>query len=206
MGGLSDNDRLAKAEIKKGEGFVPSADGLGVIGYYDNNGWLTRGYGHLVLGAKRDPSRAGEHAPELFDSWSSADALFDEDYLAHKRAATQVPGWSKASPVQQRGLVNLTFNMGPDWWKAHTNEWGEEKHGWPGFTAAAEAGDWNKAADELEDSKWFREDVGSRGPAVVSLVRPASGLTEEKSVVSAVAHGYPTNPGVMGQVGGKLDR
>jgi GH24 family phage-related lysozyme (muramidase) len=41
------------------------------------------------------------------------------------------------------------------------------------FRKALEAiyeGDWNKAADEFQDSKWFKQ-VGDRGPEIVNMIR-----------------------------------
>ena len=48
-----------------------------------------------------------------------------------------------------------------NWWKS-----------WKDFPRAASEGDWDAAADALVDSSWY-EQVKSRGPEVVSMIRPA---------------------------------
>jgi len=157
----TENDLQALEEIKLHEGYRPSKDGSGMIGYYDTNGYLTTGRGHLVKGAERREDLAEQDVPELYMTLDEADELFKRDYIEHRDAATRTPGWDKASPSQRRALINLTFNMGKNWWKS-----------WKDFPRAASEGDWDAAADALVDSSWY-EQVKSRGPEVVSMIRPA---------------------------------
>ena len=50
-------------------------------------------------------------------SQERADQLFDMDFDDHSNAAKQIPGFFKATKKQQAGLIDLTFNMGPNWYK-----------------------------------------------------------------------------------------
>lgn len=140
-------DADIKAMIKKHEGvrYQPYKDSLGL--------W-TVGVGHLIGDGKSLP-------PEWNRTFSPAevDALFEEDYAHHKKAAQGIPGFSKLNNYGQGALTDLTFNMGPAWYKK-----------WPMFTKQVQAGDTAGAADNLQSSKWFGQ-VGNRGPAIVSLMR-----------------------------------
>ena len=70
-----------------------------------------------------------------------------------------VPWWNELNEARQAVMVNLCFNLG-----------------WPRLSLfenmldAAEKGNWDRAADELMDSKWFRQ-VGLRGLELVEQLR-----------------------------------
>jgi len=70
-----------------------------------------------------------------------------------------VPWWNELNESRQAVMVNLCFNLG-----------------WPRLSLfenmldAAEKGNWDRAADELMDSKWFRQ-VGLRGLELVEQLR-----------------------------------
>tara|TARA_R110001583_G_scaffold182357_1_gene340088 strand:- start:533 stop:1099 length:567 start_codon:yes stop_codon:yes gene_type:complete len=162
---LDENDLLAMEEIKAHEGFESDEDGM-LIPYKDSEGHLTIGYGHLV--------REGEEYSERMTA-EEADDLFVKDYIRHRNEAAKMQGWNGATKRQQRGLVNLGFNMGPVWYKPSK---ARGRKGFPGFNAAVKSNDWNKAADELIDSKWYGQ-VGSRGADVVDLIRPVPHRTYE---------------------------
>ena len=155
---LSENDLQAMWEIKAHEGFEADEDGM-FIPYEDSEGHLTIGYGHLV-----------DEGEDYLDKMTpeQADELFVEDYIYHRNKASEMPGWDKATDTQKRGLINLAFNMGPNWYKTDKEA---GRKGFPKFNAAVKKGDWNAAADELVDSKWYRQ-VGERGKDVVDLIRP----------------------------------
>lgn len=165
---IDDNDLIAMDEIRQHEGgwwvardeegdwYVTSKSsnpngGTHLVPYSDSKGYETVGYGHLVLPGEKFPDQM---TPD------QAESLLQEDYLKHKKHASNTPGWGDASPRQKRAMINLTFNMGAGWHKD-----------WPGFTEAAKSGDFNRAADELVNSKWYSE-VGTRAPDVVNLMRP----------------------------------
>lgn len=152
--------------VKRHEGTLEMLRKLGHVddqgmhhAYEDKKGNLTIGYGHLL-----DP---GEKMRSITEA--EAQALFEKDYAEHKAAAEQIPGYGKAGPARQAALIDLTFNMGPDWHKE-----------FDGFSAAFLAGDYNLAADELmytdptaakpKYSDWFK-DVELRGPEIVEMMR-----------------------------------
>lgn len=133
--------------IKKHEGFVPHP-------YKDSLGLWTIGYGHLIGNGKSLP-------PEWNRTITRAegDALFEEDYAHHRKAAERIPGFGQLNDGGQGALTDLTFNMGPSWYTK-----------WPTLQKQLKAGDVEGAADNLQSSKWFQQ-VKTRGPTIVSLVR-----------------------------------
>ena len=70
-----------------------------------------------------------------------------------------IPWWNDLNEARQAVMVNLCFNLG-----------------WPRLSLfenmldAAEKGNWDRAADELMDSKWFSQ-VGLRGLELVEQLR-----------------------------------
>jgi len=118
--------------------------------YNDTVGKPTIGYGHLI--------KPGEDFSNGITD-EEADKLFNKDFAYHAEKAKLVAGYNKASIKQKHALIDLTFNMGPGWDK-----------GFPEFSKAANAGNWEKAADELVDSKWYTQ-VGDRAKTIVSMIR-----------------------------------
>ena len=151
--GLSDggmvggeNDNFAKEMIKVHEG-------LRLDKYLDSRGFPTIGYGHLI--------EKGESMPDRITK-QKADELFDMDYEHHKAAAKKIPGYDKASGLQKAALIDLTFNMGPNW-----------ASGFPSFKKAFATGDYDRAGKELVDSAWYGQ-VGRRAPTIVNLIKGKS--------------------------------
>lgn len=195
---FSVNDLRAMEEIRHHEGFRASDDGAGTIGYYDSEGYLTNGIGHRVFGAKREKGRAGESVPSIYMSWEDTNRQFERDYVNHRDGASQSPFWDKASPEQQRALVNIGYNMGDDWWKTFTRLDGSVHEGFPKFTEAASSGDWEAASNEMVDSKWF-EQVGERGPDVISMMRPPA-HPEQGTPMEQLGSRTPDEDRVIGMV------
>ncbi len=127
--------------------------------YKDSRGKKTVGYGHLIDEDSPEDIRSLKVGEEI--SAERAEQLFNQDYAYHARAAKEIPGFSRASESQQEALIDLTFNMGPSWYK-----------NFPKFAEAFEAGDYEQAAKELESSDWY-DQVGRRAPAIVSMVKEA---------------------------------
>ena len=69
------------------------------------------------------------------------------------------PWWNDLNEARQAAMLNLCFNLG-----------------WPRLSLfknmldASEKSDWERAADELMDSKWFSQ-VGLRGLELVEQLR-----------------------------------
>jgi lysozyme len=150
-GGGGGGDADVKDMIKRHEGvrFKPYKDSLGL--------W-TIGVGHLIGDGKTLP-------PEYNREFSAAevDAMFNKDFEHHQDAAEKIPGYDALNPKGQGALTDLTFNMGPSWYKK-----------WPKFTKFLSSGDTEGAAQSLESSKWYGQ-VGRRAPEVVSMLRAGGG-------------------------------
>lgn len=71
------------------------------------------------------------------------------------------PWWRRMPEPAQRALMNQCFNMG---WPVLA--------GFRNMLTALKRGDYETAANEAEDSRWFRQ-VGDRGPRIVALYREA---------------------------------
>jgi len=161
---------------------VKEHEGLRLDAYKDSKGFLTVGYGHLIdKGSPPDIQKLQEGAQI---SKERAEKLFDRDFKEHADAAKKIPGYGKADEKQQAALIDLTFNMGPDW---HTD--------FPKFTAAFKAGNYELAGAELENSKWYG-DVARRAPTIVSLIK-GKGLPE-----GSYLGGKGGAPGLGGPGGG----
>ncbi len=123
--------RLSAMEWTKkheGEEYVPYKDTLG--------NW-TVGYGHLLGG----PDWGGDKNKVY--TQAEIDKFFDEDFGSHAEAARNIPGFEDLDPVQQGALEELSFNMGPAWYKK-----------FPKMMAALERGDTATATEELLESRW----------------------------------------------------
>jgi GH24 family phage-related lysozyme (muramidase) len=112
----------------EGERFVP---------YEDTEGNWTVGYGHLLGG----PDWSGDKNKVY--TKTEIDKFFDEDWGSHAKAARDIPGFEDLDSTQQGALEELSFNMGPAWYK-----------GFPKMMAAMERGDTGEAVKELLNSNW----------------------------------------------------
>ena len=155
--------------------------------YKDSKGFLTVGYGHLIdKGSPPDIQALQEGATITKER---AEKLFEQDYKHHADAAKKIPGYGKADEKQQAALIDLTFNMGPDW---HTD--------FPKFTAAFKAGDYETAGAELINSKWYG-DVARRAPTIVSLIK-GKGVPEGSYLGGGSGGGIPGAGGGGDRYGG----
>jgi len=147
-----EEDPLKKelGDIDALKGMIKGHEGLRLEPYKDTRGLPTVGYGHLI--------KKGEDYSKGMTQ-QQADELFDRDFEHHLAGARTTPGWDKASHSQRHAMVDLAYNMGPSWHKK-----------WPKFSAAAQSGDFEKAAQELEKSRWYKQ-VKTRAPKVVDLFR-----------------------------------
>lgn len=163
-----------KAMIKLHEGVRDQA-------YKDSLGKWTIGVGHLI----GDGSSPGEYAGRKL-SPQEIDNLFEEDFAKHVKIAEKTPGWNLANDAGKAAMIDLAFNMGY-WWKK-----------WPNTAKALSEGNFDAAANGLQDSKWYTQ-VGNRAPKIVSLMRAGKGggiETTDAAVAEAPA-------GVGEQIGPK---
>lgn len=89
-----------------------------------------------------------------------ADMLLDNDIeVVIDELNKNISWWNDLNEARKIAVINLCFNLG-----------------WPNLSkfkkmlAAAEAGDWDEAAEELQDSLWF-DQVGLRGPELVEQLK-----------------------------------
>ena len=148
---IREDRSFAKEMIKEHEG-------LKLKVYKDTKGLLTVGYGHQIDADSPLDIRSLKEGDVI--SQERADQLFDMDFDDHSNAAKQIPGFFKATKKQQAGLIDLTFNMGPNWYKS-----------FPNFVKAFDEGDYQEAAKQLEYAdpinrpgvkSGYVKDVGSR--------------------------------------------
>ena len=141
IGGMSEVKNMVKAH-----------EGLRTKAYKDSVGKWTIGYGHLI----GDGSSPGEYAGRTL-SEKEVDDLFEEDFAKHYKIAERTPGWSKANMTGKAAMIDLAFNMG-QWWPK-----------WKQTSSALEAGNGEKAAAGLRDSKWYTQ-VKGRGEQIASMI------------------------------------
>tara|TARA_A100001515_G_scaffold39206_2_gene30882 strand:+ start:413 stop:3220 length:2808 start_codon:yes stop_codon:yes gene_type:complete len=143
MSGGGALDSFTKRMIKEHEG-------LRLDKYSDKFGNPTIGYGHLVTPNSKIPNTISK---------AYANQLFEKDYRHHKRAAQSIPGYDKMSLQQKAAMIDLTFNMGPQWYQE-----------FPLMMAAIQKGDYKTAGAELKNSLYYNQ-VGRRGPVTVALIQ-----------------------------------
>ena len=140
------------------KGMIKQHEGLKLKVYKDTKGLKTIGYGHLIDADSPTDIRSLKIGDSITEE--RADQLFDMDFDDHLNAARQIPGFFKATKKQQAGLIDLTFNMGPNWYKS-----------FPNFVKAFDEGDYQEAAKQLEYAdpinrpgvkSGYVKDVGSR--------------------------------------------
>lgn len=156
-------------------------EGMKDMPYKDSLGLWTIGVGHLIGDGKTLP-------PEYNRKFTQAEIMkmFDDDFEHHAKAAEKIPGYSKANQGGQGGLIDLTFNMGPTWYKK-----------WPNFVKKLSEGDFKGAADELAGSKWAQQ-VKSRAQEVIALITGAGEgaaaptPVSETKIASAAPSASPT--------------
>lgn len=136
-------DRKAmKQELRRDEGFVPHA-------YQDHLGFWTIGIGRLI-----DKRKGGGITED------EALHLLDRDIERFEQELdAKLPWWRTLDDVRQRVILNMAFNLGVN--------------GLLGFKytlAAVKAGDWEKAAQGMENSRWH-DQVGERAVRLERMMR-----------------------------------
>jgi lysozyme len=91
------------------------------------------------------------------------DLMYANDIrLAEKDARSLVPGFDQLNDVRQEVLTNLSFNLGYSRLALFRK-----------FLAAVKSSNFDEAADELRDSKWYGQ-VKDRGVRLVKAMRSGS--------------------------------
>ncbi len=130
-------------------------EGLRLTPYRDSLGNLTIGVGHLI--------QKGESFTKISNT-EALDLLENDIRIAERRLDNIFPTWRSLDDVRQRSLINLAFNLG------------YKLADFKRFLHAAKSGDWEKAADHLMQSRWYRQ-VKLRGPRVVHAIRTGTEWT-----------------------------
>lgn len=136
--------------------------------YKDSKGISTIGVGFSLrkpgakeilasVGADIDAIRNGEP----ISNFQMQELLRLDIEEATKQTKNAYKHWNEISNTRQRALIEMTFNLGV-----------AGLHGFERMNKAIALNDWDTAADEAMDSKWYREDVAKvRGDAIVSMLR-----------------------------------
>jgi lysozyme len=154
--GMPAPQMLPSADDKSIMEMIKKHEGVRTKPYKDSLGLWTVGVGHLIGNGKTLPPEWNREF-----TMEEIDKLFMEDYIHHKNAAQKIPAFNKMNSLGQGALIDLTFNMGPAWFKS-----------WPTLMKQLSSGDFNSAADNLKNSTWFKQ-VKSRGVTIVNMIRNA---------------------------------
>ena len=128
--------------------------------YNDHLGYPTFGIGHLVTESDE------EHGWETGTAVSAdrVESVFSDD--VEKVCADCVilfPDFDDLPEEAQRVIANMMFNMGLT-----------RMYKFKGMKAGVDSKDWNKAADEMIDSRWYRQ-VTNRAERLVKRMRAVNG-------------------------------
>lgn len=156
--------------IRKDEGAVRNKDGQHMA-YNDSKGFATGGIGHLLTKEEKETYPIGtEISDEIANAWFAEDMDEAVGGVDRMLEARRVDLPDAAYDV----LVNMTFNLGRKGVEDFTKMWD-----------ALEIGDYETAAAEMRDSKWF-DDVGNRAVRLINRMlaipsaRPKEENTEDK--------------------------
>jgi GH24 family phage-related lysozyme (muramidase) len=124
--------------------------------YKDHLGYPTFGIGHLIVESDQEygePVGTGVHLNRVNEA-------FDEDVAVMVDEAKKLfPDLEDLPEEAQQVIVNMTFNMG----RPRLSKFKK-------FIAGVNAGDWEKAAVEMMDSRWAKQ-VGSRAERLRDRIR-----------------------------------
>ena len=127
-------------------------EGLSLSVYLDTVGVPTIGYGTTWIAGEKVTMDTPDITPAVASS-----LLMSDVYAACMDAQELFAScWNKLSYDRQEVLVNMAYNLG----KAGLGKFVKMR-------AAIEAGEFNRAALEMTDSKWYRQ-VGSRAKRLVN--------------------------------------
>jgi len=115
--------------------------------YKDHLGYPTFGIGHLIVESDEEYGQSVGTGVHL----NRVNEAFDEDVAVMVDEAKKLfPDLEDLPEEAQQVIVNMTFNMG----RPRLSKFKK-------FIAGVNAGDWEKAAVEMMDSRWAKQ-VGSR--------------------------------------------
>jgi lysozyme len=123
--------------------------------YLDTEGLLTGGVGHLLRANEISMYPLGTPIPEdQISKW------LEQDTSTSIKIAQTLCGdnWDKLSDTRKRAVADLAYNLGQPRLSKFTK-----------FLSAMKENDFDKAAIELRNSKWYSQ-VGRRGPDITTMI------------------------------------
>lgn len=124
--------------------------------YKDHLGYPTFGIGHLIVESDEEYGQSVGTGVHL----NRVNEAFDEDVAVMVDEAKKLfPDLEDLPEEAQQVIVNMTFNMG----RPRLSKFKK-------FIAGVNAGDWEKAAVEMMDSRWAKQ-VGSRAERLRDRIR-----------------------------------
>ena len=124
--------------------------------YNDHLGYPTFGIGHLVR--ESDPENGSPIGTKVSED-RVADAFDDDIEIVLSDCNKLYPDFESLPEEVQQIIANMMFNLGyPRMSKFR------------GMKAGVDAKDWNRAADEMVDSRWYAQ-VGRRAERLVDRMR-----------------------------------
>jgi lysozyme len=124
--------------------------------YLDHLGYPTFGIGHLVR--EDDPEHGWEVGTEVSES-RVAEAFESDIETVLSDCNTLYPDFDELPEEAQQVIANMMFNLGRPRLSA-----------FKGMKAGVDARDWNRAADEMIDSRWYKQ-VTNRAQRLVDRIR-----------------------------------
>ena len=124
--------------------------------YNDHLGYPTFGIGHLVR--ESDPENGSPVGTKVSED-RVADAFDDDIEIVLSDCNKLYPDFEDLPEEAQQIIANMMFNLG----RPRLSKFVGMKRG-------VDAKDWNSAADEMVDSRWYRQ-VGARAERLVNRMR-----------------------------------
>lgn len=124
--------------------------------YNDHLGYATFGIGHLVT--ESDPEHGSDIGTEVSES-RVVEAFEQDVQTVLSDCAVLYQDFDELPEEAQQVIANMMFNLGRPRLSA-----------FKGMKAGVDARDWNEAADQMVDSRWYRQ-VGARAERLVERMR-----------------------------------
>jgi GH24 family phage-related lysozyme (muramidase) len=124
--------------------------------YLDHLGYPTFGIGHLIR--EDDPEHGQATGTEVSES-RVAEAFEQDVQTVLSDCAILYPDFDELPEEAQQVIANMMFNMG----RPRLSKFKGMKRG-------VDARDWNAAADEMVDSRWYKQ-VTNRAQRLVDRIR-----------------------------------
>ena len=124
--------------------------------YNDHLGYPTFGIGHLVR--ESDPENGSPVGTKVSED-RVADAFDDDIEIVLSDCNKLYPDFEDLPEEVQQIIANMMFNLGRP-----------RLPKFRGMKAGVDAKDWNRAADEMVDSRWYAQ-VGRRAERLVDRMR-----------------------------------